>query len=181
MMVAERLMLSLPPQRNKEAVVAILESESAAQQFMGRLRELGVPMRDVTFLRVATSDQSYQFRQNSQLSLRSPQSSKLIIVGAMTGFILASLLGSFLYSRDFLFLSLIESIVVYFVALVVLGVVIGSTSGAIIGAYQAQRTEAKLLPLQNIDGYLISAKLPTDRVVQCEAIAEELGAKKIFR
>jgi hypothetical protein len=181
MMVAERLMLSLPPQPSKEAVVTILESEAAAQQFMERLRELGVPMRDVTFLRVATSDQTYQFRPSRQLSLSSPQSSNLTMVGALTGFILASCFGGFLYSRNFLFLSVIESIVVYFIAMAILGIVIGSTAGAIIGAYQAQKTEAQTLPIQNIDGYLVSAKLPEDRVVQCEAIAEELGAKKIFR
>ena len=181
MMVAERLMLSLPPQRNKEAVVAILESETAAQQFMERLREIGVPMRDVTFLRVATSDQSHQFKPSRQLSLSSPQSSNLTIVGALIGFILASLFGSFLYSRNFLFLSLLESVVVYFIAMAILGIVIGSTTGAIIGAYQAQKIEDQTLPIQNIDGYLVSAKLPGDRVTQCEAIAEELGAKKIFR
>ncbi len=181
MMVAERLVLSLPPQRNKEAVVAILESETAAQQFMERLRELGVPMRDVTFLRVATSDQAYQFKPNRQLSLTSPQSSNSTIVGALTGFILASFFGSFLYSRNFFFLSLLESIVVYFIAMGILGIVIGSTAGAIIGAYQAQKAEAQTLPIQNIDGYLVSAKLSGDRVIQCEAIAEELGAKKIFR
>ncbi len=182
MMVAERLMLSLPPQRNKEAVVAILESESAAQQFMERLREMGVSMRDVTFLRVATGEQTYQCKRNSQLSLTSPQNSNWIIVGALAGFILASILGSFLYAENFLFLSFIESFFIYFVAMALLGIVLGSACGAIWGAYRAQQKEkSKPLPIQNIDGYLVSAKLPPDWVIQCEAIAEELGAKKIFR
>ena len=181
MMVAERLMLSLPPQHNKEAVIAILETELAAQQLMQRLREMGVPMRDVTFLRIATSDQSYQFRQSRQLSLSSPQNSKFTIMGAVIGFILASLLGSFLYSTNVLFLSFIESIIVYFVAMAILGIVIGSSFGAMFGAYQAQRAEETPILIQNIDGYLISAKLPVNQVTQGEAIAEELGAKKIFR
>ena len=182
MMVAERLMLSLPPQRNKEAVVAILESESAAQEFMARLREMGVPMRDVTFLRVATSEQAFQIKRNSQLSLTSPQNSNRIIFGAMVGFMLASILGSFLYARNFLFLSFIESIFIYFVAMAILGIVLGSICGALWGAYQAQQKEkSKPFPVQNIDGYLVSAKLPPDWVIQCEVIAEELGAKKIFR
>jgi uncharacterized protein YacL len=180
MMVAERLMLSLPPERSKEAVVAVLESESAAQQFMERLRALGVPMRDVTFLRVATSDQTYQFRQNTQLSLTSPQSSKWIIGGAITGFILTTFVGSYLFSINILFLSFIESIVVCFVAMAILGIVLGSMTGAILGAYLAQRSEAKPLPIQNIDGYLISAKLSNAQLIECQAIAEELGAKKIF-
>lgn len=182
MMVAERLMLSLPPQRNKEVVVAILESESDAQLLMERLREMGVPMRDVTFLRVATSEQAHQFKRNSQLSLTSPQNSNRIIVGALAGFILASILGSFLYAGNFLFLSFIESVFIYFGAMAVLGIVLGSACGAVWGAYQAQQKEkSKPFPIQNIDGYLVSAKLPREWVIQCEAIAEELGAKKIFR
>ncbi len=181
MMVAERLRLSLPPQHSKQAVVAVLETEFAAQQLMERLRAIGVPMRDVTFLRIATSDQSYQYKQHRQLSLSSPQNSKFTIVGAVIGFMVASFVGGFLFSTNFLFLSLIESLVVYFVALAVLGIVTGSSLGAMIGVYQSQKTESVPIPMQSIDGYLVSAKLLINQVAQCEAIAGELGAKKIFR
>jgi uncharacterized integral membrane protein len=174
-MVAERIQLNNLPQARHHMLMALFEQESAAEGLVTRLTALGLESGNLSFLRVALGEVPTQ----RSLPVASASSAHYSFLGVICGSFIALLLGMVLYAANFLQLSFLEAMLVHTLALVILGGVLGGAVGAILASIQAQRTMT-VLPSQSADSFIILIKSPPHLTAQCEAIAHELGARKVL-
>lgn len=175
-MVAERIQFSLLPQPRMQTLMALFSHELEVETFVTRLKSLGVELETPTIIGVALGEPP---KRLPPPHLKAPASTHFTMVGMGVGSCLALLLSLILYWTNFLHLSLVEAMLIHTVALIILGGVIGGAMGAIYASTQAQKMMTTLPP-QNTEGVLITLKIPSHLIPQGEALARELGAKKVI-
>lgn len=176
-MVAERIQFSPLPQTRYQTLTALFAQEAEAEAFVARLASFNIEPRAVTIIGVALGEPPK--RMNGLLNTRPLNSSSYTTTGILLGSLVALLLGLILYSTNFLRLSFLEALFIHTLSLIILGGVIGGAIGAILASVQAQNI-VTTLPPQNTEGFLVTIKMPPHVVPQGEALARELGAKKVI-
>ena len=176
-MVAERLNFSPLPQACYQTLMALFAHEAEAEGFVARLISLNLEPRAVTIIGVALGEPPK--RMSVTRNIGSLNASRYTTKGILLGCLVALLLGLILYGTNFLRLSFLEALFIHTLALVILGGVIGGAIGAILASVQAQNI-VTTLPPQNTEGFLVTIKMPPHLIPQAEALAHELGAKKVI-
>ncbi len=176
-MVAERIQFSPLPQTRYQTLTALFAHEAEAEEFVARLARLNIELRAVTIIGVALGEPPK--RMNGPLHTGPLNSSRSTTKGIMFGCLVALLLGLLLYGTNFLRLSFLEALFIHTLALVILGGVIGGAIGAILASVQAQNI-VTTLPPENTEGFLVTIKMPPQVIPQGQALARELGAKKVI-
>lgn len=175
-MVAERIQFSPLPQSRYQTLTALFAQEAEAEGFVARLASFQIEPRAVTIIGVALGE--LPKRRNGPLHT-GLNASRYTTKGIVLGCLVALLLGLILYSMNFLRLSFLEAMFIHTLALIILGGVIGGAIGAILASVQAQNI-ITTLPPQNTEGFLVTIKMPSHLISQGEALARELGAKKVI-
>ncbi len=176
-MVAERIQFSPLPQARYQALTALFAHEAEAEGFVACLTSLNLEPRAVTIIGIALG--APPKRMNGPRNTGPLNSSRYTTKGILLGCLVALLLGLILYGTNFLRLSFLEALFIHTLALIILGGVIGGALGAILASVQAQNI-VTTLPPQNTEGFLVTIKMPPHLIPQGEAIARELGAKKVI-
>ena len=176
-MVAERINFSPLPQTRYQTLTALFAHEAEAEEFVTRLPSFNIEPRAVTIIGVALGEPLK--RMNGPLNTGPLDSARYMTKGILLGSLVALLLGLILYSTNFLRLSFLEALFIHTLALIILGGVIGGAIGAILASVQAQNI-VTTLPPQNTEGFLVTIKMPPHLISQGEALARELGAKKVI-
>ena len=176
-MVAERIQFSPLPQTRYQTLTALFAHEAEADGFVARLTSLSIEPRAVTIIGVALGEPPK--RMTGPLNAGPLNSSRYTTKGILLGGLVALILGLILYGTNFLRLSFLEALFIHTLALVILGGVIGGAIGAILASVQAQNI-VTTLPPQNTEGFLVTVKMPPHLIPQGEALARELGAKKVI-
>ena len=176
-MVAERFNFSPLPQARYQTLTALFVHEAEAEGFIAGLTSRKLEPSAVTIIGVALGEPPKRMSAaSSQMSLNS---SRYTTKGILVGGLIALVLGMILYGTNFLRLSFLEALLIHTLALVILGGVMGGAVGAILASVQAQNV-ATTLPPQNTEGFLVTIKMPSHYIPQGEALARELGAKKVI-
>lgn len=177
-MIAERIQYnSLSPVPRYQTLTALFANEMAAEELVTRLTLYNLEPHTATIIGVALEKpvQGLDVSRLGYASNPTRQTTRGIFIGCLIGM----LMGLLLYGADFLHLSFLEAMLIHTLALVVLGGVIGGAVGTILTSLRTQKL-ATPPPSQQTDGFLVTIKLPSHLYPQGEAIARELGAKKII-
>lgn len=174
-MIAERIKFDPIPQMREQTLTAFFAQETEVEDFIARLSALGIAAHATTVIGVALGEPPKRLT----IAPKPPHLTRYTKKGGTIGVLTALLLGTILYSTNFLHLSLLEALLVHTLALVILGGVIGAAIGAILASVQAQ-DGMKTLPPQNPEGFLVTSKMPVHLVPQGETLARAAGAKKVI-
>lgn len=151
--------------------------QAAAEQFMTRLVELGISASAMTMLEIAVREPEFRafVEEGDDLS---GVSNAPVTVGAIVGCVLAAVAGYWLNRSTFLSLSILETLVVYFLALMMLGTVLGAAVGAIWASYSKSRYPRVVTRLM-ADCYLVTTRIGPEKLKEVEFLARSMGAKRI--
>jgi uncharacterized integral membrane protein len=176
-MVAERIQFSPLPHSRYQTLTVLFAQEAEVEDFVARLASFSIESHAVTIIGVALGEPPK--RMTGPLSTEPLKTSRYTTKGILLGGLVALVLGLILYGTNFLRLSFLEALFIHTLALVILGGVIGGAIGAILASVQAQNI-VTTLPPQNTEGFLVTIKMPPHLIPQGEALARELGAKKVI-
>ncbi|MBL8208745.1 MAG: hypothetical protein JNM09_31225 [Blastocatellia bacterium] len=176
-MIAERIKFDPLLQPRFQTLTVLFANEAEANEFVARIGVFDVAPHAVTMIGVALGFPPK--RLPSSAHVKPPHLARYTQKGIVLGTLVALFIGSILYSLNFLQLSWLEAILVYTIALLILGGVIGGAIGAVLASLQTQN-DAITLPPQNTEGFLVTIKIPSHLRPQGESLARELGAKKVI-
>lgn len=178
-MIAEsfsRIDTSSPAQ---QTLFVLFDNELQAEALLKKLSEISITPEALTLLRIFLNEQPSRTKITRPVQTRhSPQLTRFTTAGGLIGGSLAILIGLLLNYSNFLSLSFIETIFIYFIALGILGTVLGGAIGAIWASYRTPKPQENLIP-DHDDNYLVIIKTPLHLIRQCELLAKGLGAKSI--
>ena len=177
-MIAERIQYnSLSPTPRYQTLTALFADEAAAEELVNRLAFYNLEPHTATIIGVALGE-PIQRLDTSRLNY-SANATCHTTTGIFIGCVVGLLIGLILYGADFLHLSFLEAMLIHTLALIVLGGVIGGAAGTILASLRSQQYTVPLPP-QHAEGFLVTIKIPSPFIPQGEAIARELGARKII-
>ena len=165
-------------------LVALYEMEERAEELLDRLSAIGVDTSEATTLRVEIDERerAAKFHAVSGASPLSP-TVRSAITGALTGAIMALLIGLALYSTGLLNMPFIAGLFNHAVICVAAGALIGAFFGSIFGSAKqrkiARAAGGKMQRLKS-NGFLVAVKMAPRLAEQAEEIARGLGAKEIL-
>ena len=165
-------------------LVALFETESRAEELLGRLGALGIETRDATIVRVEVDDQprSAIDPPPAPASAVSPML-RNAITGGLLGGAAAVLIGLPAYALDLLPEDRIEGLFNHGVLFYLLGFGVGGLGGGLINLMRPKsalvKPTAPRLPVKS-EGFLVAVKMPPPLAEKAERIARDLGAKEVL-
>lgn len=163
-------------------LVALYEQEPRASELLERLSAIGVDTSEATTVRVEIDDRMRAAKFSPLNTTLSP-----LVRGAVTGALLggtAALVGgSALYSAGWWRLTAVAGLFNHALVCVLIGALIGATTGALLAAVRQQqiaRARLAKLPVPKSEGFLVAVKMPPPLAERAEEIARGLGAKEIL-
>jgi hypothetical protein len=165
-------------------LVALYEQEARADELLERLSAIGVDTEEATTVRVEIDDQMRAAKYApAPNSLPLSPVTRSAVTSALYGGAIALLTGMVTYGLGFPSLPIVKGLFNH----TLLCVIIGATTGAIVGAILSSARQRKIarIPVAQIrqlrsDGFLVAVKMPLQLAEQAEEIARGLGAKEIL-
>jgi hypothetical protein len=176
-MVAERIKFEPLPQPRYTTLTVLFAHEAEVDRFVSQLADRNLSPQAVTIIGVALGEPPK--RLATMANANTAHLKRYTQRGIVGGIVVALVVGVTLYRLNLWQLSFLESLLVYALALLTLGVVLGGATGAVLASLQTH-DEVITLPPQNLEGFLVTLKIPSHLLPQGEALAREVGAKKLI-
>jgi hypothetical protein len=182
-MAAEKKPLENPTREEQLTLVALFQEEVQVTELLERLSALGVDTTQATTLRVDPgTDSSSSLLEEEESSELSP-ATRNAVTGSILGAVAAMLIGVGLFEAGNQGVRLAQDVFSHSIIYAVVGAFLGSLVGALVAISRRSRRHDRLkseITSGVSEGYLVAVKTSPQVAEQAEAIARQLGARRIL-